>query len=76
MRPTLSGHVAAAGFDSYLKLDEICCARVPEVTLPPLHGKADQWVTVTGTFEPGGGELPRIRATTVEGIEAPNDPYE
>jgi len=38
--------------------------------------KADQWVTVSGTFEPGGGELPRIRATTVEGIEAPNDPYE
>jgi uncharacterized repeat protein (TIGR03943 family) len=36
----------------------------------------DQWVTVTGTFEPGGGELPRLAATTVAEIPAPADPYE
>jgi uncharacterized repeat protein (TIGR03943 family) len=36
----------------------------------------DQWVTVTGTFERGGGELPRLAATSVAEIPAPNDPYE
>ena len=36
----------------------------------------DQWVTVTGTFVPGGGELPRLAATAVVQIPAPDDPYE
>jgi uncharacterized repeat protein (TIGR03943 family) len=36
----------------------------------------DQWVTVTGTFQPGGGELPRLAATSIVEIPAPNDPYE
>ncbi len=36
----------------------------------------DQWVTVTGTFRPGGGELPELAATSVAEIPAPNDPYE
>jgi uncharacterized repeat protein (TIGR03943 family) len=36
----------------------------------------DQWVTVTGTFVPGGGELPRLAATAVVEIPAPDDPYE
>lgn len=36
----------------------------------------DQWVTVTGTFERGGGELPRLAATSVVEIPAPEDPYE
>jgi uncharacterized repeat protein (TIGR03943 family) len=36
----------------------------------------DQWVTVTGTFQPGGGELPRLAATSVVEIPAPEDPYE
>jgi uncharacterized repeat protein (TIGR03943 family) len=37
----------------------------------------DQWVAVTGTFQPGGGDqLPRLAATSVVEIRAPNDPYE
>jgi uncharacterized repeat protein (TIGR03943 family) len=36
----------------------------------------DQWVRVTGTFERGGGEFPRLTATSVVEIPAPNDPYE
>jgi uncharacterized repeat protein (TIGR03943 family) len=36
----------------------------------------DQWVTVTGTFERGGGDVPRLAATTVMEIAAPSDPYE
>ncbi|MFL5919110.1 MAG: TIGR03943 family putative permease subunit [Gaiellaceae bacterium] len=36
----------------------------------------DQWVTVTGTFERGGGDLPRLAATSVVEIPAPEDPFE
>jgi len=36
----------------------------------------DQWVVVTGTFRPGGGELPRLAATSIVEIPAPTDPYE
>ena len=36
----------------------------------------DQWVSVTGTFQRGGGELPKLAATTVVEIPAPDDPYE
>jgi uncharacterized repeat protein (TIGR03943 family) len=36
----------------------------------------DQWVTVTGTFERGGGDIPRLAATSVVEIPAPEDPYE
>jgi len=36
----------------------------------------DRWVTVTGTFQPGGGELPELAATNVVEVKAPRDPYE
>jgi uncharacterized repeat protein (TIGR03943 family) len=36
----------------------------------------DQWVTVTGTFRPGGGDIPDLIATSVAQIPAPEDPYE
>jgi uncharacterized repeat protein (TIGR03943 family) len=36
----------------------------------------DQWVVVTGTFQAGGGEIPRLAATSVVEIPAPEDPYE
>lgn len=39
---------------------------------PPL----DQWVTVTGTFQPGGREVPKLAATSIVEIAAPNEPYE
>lgn len=36
----------------------------------------DEWVTVTGTFRPGGEELPRLAATSVVQVRAPEEPYE
>jgi len=36
----------------------------------------DQWVTVTGKFRPGGGNIPDLVATSVAQIAAPKDPYE
>jgi uncharacterized repeat protein (TIGR03943 family) len=36
----------------------------------------DQWVTVTGTFQPGGENVPRLSATSVLEIPPPEDPYE
>jgi uncharacterized repeat protein (TIGR03943 family) len=39
---------------------------------PPL----DHWVTVTGTFQPGGRELPKLAATSIVEIATPNEPYE
>jgi uncharacterized repeat protein (TIGR03943 family) len=36
----------------------------------------DQWVSVTGTFKPGGGDIPDLIATSVAQIPAPEDPYE
>lgn len=40
---------------------------------PPVE---DEWVAVTGTFQRGGGDLPRLAATSVVEIPAPQDPYE
>jgi uncharacterized repeat protein (TIGR03943 family) len=36
----------------------------------------DRWVTVTGTFSPAGGDIPRLGATSVVEIPEPDDPYE
>jgi hypothetical protein len=33
-------------------------------------------VTVTGTFQPGGHELPELAAGNVVGVAPPDDPYE
>jgi uncharacterized repeat protein (TIGR03943 family) len=59
-----------------------CCAAdaIPVVVrvvgvqggLPP----RDQWVLVTGRFEPGAGDLPQLVATTVRPIPPPDEPYE
>jgi uncharacterized repeat protein (TIGR03943 family) len=38
--------------------------------------RSDQWVTVTGTFQPGPENMPTLAATTVAEVEAPDDPYE
>jgi uncharacterized repeat protein (TIGR03943 family) len=40
---------------------------------PPTN---DNWVTVTGTFRPGGDDVPKFAVTTVSEIPAPEDPYE
>jgi uncharacterized repeat protein (TIGR03943 family) len=36
----------------------------------------DQWVTVTGVFQPGGGRVPELAATNIVEVPAPDDPYE
>jgi uncharacterized repeat protein (TIGR03943 family) len=36
----------------------------------------DQWVTVTGVFQSGEGELPRLAAAGIREIPPPDDPYE
>jgi uncharacterized repeat protein (TIGR03943 family) len=79
----LTGFVAATRDGGGFRLARYqiaCCAadaapvvmRVAGVAAPP----RDQWVTVTGTFQPGGGELPQLAATSVVQIRPPEDPYE
>jgi uncharacterized repeat protein (TIGR03943 family) len=79
----LTGFVAATRDGGGFRLARYqiaCCAadaapvvmRVVGVSAPP----RDQWVTVTGTFQPGGGELPQLAATSVVQIRPPEDPYE
>jgi uncharacterized repeat protein (TIGR03943 family) len=59
-----------------------CCAAdaVPAIVIvegvaghPPSR---DAWVTVTGAYVGGTGDLPRIAATRVVEIPVPNEPYE
>jgi uncharacterized repeat protein (TIGR03943 family) len=80
----LTGFVAAAETGGFrlARYQIACCAAdaIPVVVRvtgtsgdpPPV----DQWVTVTGTFQPGDGELPQIASTGVVEITAPEDPYE
>ena len=59
-----------------------CCAADAEPVVVRVLGTSgdppsrDQWVTVTGTFKPGGGDIPDLNSTSVVQIPAPNDPYE
>jgi uncharacterized repeat protein (TIGR03943 family) len=80
----LTGFVAAdeTGAFRLARYQIACCAAdaIPVVVRvtgtsgdpPPI----DQWVTVTGTFQRGEGELPQLAATSVVEITAPEDPYE
>lgn len=80
----LTGFVAgseAGGFRLARYQIACCAADATAVELEVLGTSGtpprdDQWVTVTGTFQKGGGELPRLAATSVVGIPAPEDPYE
>jgi uncharacterized repeat protein (TIGR03943 family) len=80
----LTGFVSSSsdgGFD-LARYEIACCAadavpvviRVLGVTGDP--PPRDQWVTVTGAFQPGGGDTPRLAATSVSEIAPPEDPYE
>jgi len=59
-----------------------CCAADATPVVVDIVGTSgappskDGWVQVTGTFQPGGDEIPRFAATTVAEIPAPEDPYE
>jgi uncharacterized repeat protein (TIGR03943 family) len=76
----VAGHVAE-GFQ-LARYQIGCCAAdaVPAVVrvigvqggIPSL----DQWVTVTGRFEPGDGDVPTLFALTLSPIPPPVEPYE
>jgi uncharacterized repeat protein (TIGR03943 family) len=59
-----------------------CCAADASPVVVQVVGvsgtppRSDQWVTVTGTFTYGGTDVPRLAATSVAEIPAPEDPYE
>jgi uncharacterized repeat protein (TIGR03943 family) len=80
----LTGFVAGPDGDGFrlARYQIACCAAdaAPVVIrVIGVHGGTpppDQWVTVTGRFEPGGGALPLLAATTVTAIVPPDEPYE
>ena len=80
----LTGFVAGAegGGFRLARYQIACCAADATPVVVDVVGTSgtpprdDQWVTVTGTFQRGGGEVPRLAATTVVEIPAPDDPYE
>jgi uncharacterized repeat protein (TIGR03943 family) len=78
----LTGFVAGAergGFRLARYQIACCAADATPVVLRVLGVRAparDRWVTVTGTFQPGGGELPVLAASNVVEVQAPRDPYE
>jgi uncharacterized repeat protein (TIGR03943 family) len=80
----LTGFVAgtAEGGFRLARYQIACCAADATPVVVDIVGTSgppagdDQWVTVTGTFQPGGGELPRLAATSIVEIPAPDDPYE
>lgn len=80
----LTGFVAETdegGFQLARYLIACCAADATPVVIeivdvdgvvPPL----DQWVRVSGTFAPGGDDIPRLAATGVLEISPPDEPYE
>jgi uncharacterized repeat protein (TIGR03943 family) len=80
----LTGFVAGAesGGFKLARYQIACCAADATPVVLRVVGTSgapardDQWVTVTGTYRPGGGELPELTATTVAEVPAPEDPYE
>jgi uncharacterized repeat protein (TIGR03943 family) len=80
----LTGFVAGARSGGFrlARYQIACCAADATPVAVDVVGTAgtpprnDQWVIVAGTYEPGGGDVPRVRATSVAEIDAPNDPYE
>ena len=80
----LTGFVAAAesrGFE-LARYQIACCAADAAPVIVRVVGTSgdspplDQWIVVTGTFQPSGGEVPELAATSILEIEAPNEPYE
>jgi uncharacterized repeat protein (TIGR03943 family) len=80
----LTGFVAGseAGGFRLARYQIACCAADATPVVLDVVGTSgtpptdDQWVTVTGTFQRGGGDVPRLAATSVVEIRAPDDPYE
>jgi uncharacterized repeat protein (TIGR03943 family) len=80
----LTGFVAGAESEGFrlARYQIACCAADATPVVVKVVGtegdppQRDQWVTVTGTFRPANGDLPELTATTINEIDAPEDPYE
>jgi uncharacterized repeat protein (TIGR03943 family) len=78
----LTGFVVGseAGGFRLARYEIACCAAdaAPVVLrVVGVRGPArDRWVTVTGTYQPGGGDVPVLAATNAIEIPPPRDPYE
>jgi uncharacterized repeat protein (TIGR03943 family) len=80
----LTGFVADQDADGFrlARYQIACCAAdaVPVVIrVVGVHGglpARDRWVTVTGRFEPGEGDVPALAAVTVAVVAPPEEPYE
>jgi uncharacterized repeat protein (TIGR03943 family) len=78
----LTGFVAGAeeGGFRLARYQIACCAADAAPVVARVVGRdapaRDRWVTVTGVFRPGGGDVPELAATNVVEVPAPDDPYE
>ena len=80
----LTGFVAGLEPDGFrlARYQIACCAAdaLPMVIrVIGVHGGIplrDQWVTVTGRFEPPDGDVPQVAAIAVSAIPPPEEPYE
>ncbi len=78
----VAGDATSGGF-RIARYQIACCAADAQAAVVEVVGLADpgltpdQWVTVVGTFQPGGEPgRPRLLATTVTPIPPPDDPYD
>jgi len=79
----LTGFVSADGSGEFdlARYQIACCAADAAAAVVHVVGVAsnpprDQWVVVTGSYSPGGGDVPVLAATSLQEITAPDDPYE
>ncbi len=80
----LTGFVANGEGDGFrlARYQIACCAADATPVVVRVVGTSggvpprDQWVTVTGMFKRGAGELPELAATSIVEVGAPDDPYE
>lgn len=80
----LTGFIAEPQQDGFrlARYQIACCAADATPIVVDIVGTSgtppskDGWVQVTGTFRPGGNEIPKFAATTVAEVPAPEDPYE
>jgi uncharacterized repeat protein (TIGR03943 family) len=80
----LTGFVAQAEGNGFqlARYQIACCAADASPVVVRVGGISgdpppiDQWVTVSGTFRPAEDGLPKLAATSLSEIPAPEDPYE
>jgi uncharacterized repeat protein (TIGR03943 family) len=79
----LTGFVAGAEQSGFrlARYQIACCAADAAPVVVRVVGARrvparDRWVSVTGVYRPGGGDLPELAAGNVVEVPAPDDPYE